>query len=147
MILLPATVVIFDTFVIPKVTRRLIICRASILRSIHSTDATTYQLCVCPTGRGKSLQFTTLAACLGRITLCISPLLSLGADQRTIKHQKNTISSSEFITLCKATIESFFTVIYASPQALITKAGPSSFLKFLLDHKHVLRMVVIDEIH
>ena len=54
---------------------------------------------------------------------------------------------SEFITLCKATIKSFSTIIYASPQALITKAGPSSFLKFLLDHKHVLRMVVIDEIH
>ena len=132
---------------------------ASMLRSIHSTDAATiYQLCVHPTGGGKSLLFTTLAASLGHITLCITPLLSLSADQ-TIKHdQKNTISGqneinsvhldkipkgdvSEFITLCQATIDSFSTIIYASPQALITKDGPSSFLKFLLDHKHFLKQM------
>ena len=105
---------------------------ASMLRSIHSTDATIYQLCVRPTGGGKLLLFTTLAACLGHITtICITPLLCLGADQ-TIKHQQNTISSrneiisvhldeipkgdiSEYITLCQATIESFSTIIYASP--------------------------------
>ena len=42
----------------------------------------------------KSL-FTTLAVCLGNLTLAITPLLSLGADQ-TIKHQRNTFGEHQF---------------------------------------------------
>ena len=60
----------------------------SMLRSIRTEERAIHQLCIRPTGGGKSLLFTTLAACLGRITLCITPLLSLGADQ-TIKHQQH----------------------------------------------------------
>ena len=63
------------------------------LRSERTEQSAIHQLCIRPTGGGKSLLFTTLAACLGRITLCITPLLSLGADQ-TIKHQHNTKTRS-----------------------------------------------------
>jgi hypothetical protein len=38
-------------------------------------------LLVRPTGGGKTLVFTSIAACIKGITLCITPLLSLGADQ------------------------------------------------------------------
>ena len=39
------------------------------------------QLCVQPTGSGKSLLFQTIATFLKGITICLTPLLSLGADQ------------------------------------------------------------------
>ena len=65
----------------------------SMLRSKRTEERPIHQLCIRPTGGGKSLLFTTLAACLGRITLCITPLLSLGADQ-TVKHQHNTNTRS-----------------------------------------------------
>ena len=39
------------------------------------------QLCVQPTGSGKSLLFQTIATFLKGVTLCLSPLLSLAADQ------------------------------------------------------------------
>lgn len=38
-------------------------------------------LCVRPTGGGKSLVFNTVADVVGGVTICICPLLSLGADQ------------------------------------------------------------------
>ena len=38
-------------------------------------------LLIRPTSGGKTLVFTTIAACLKGITICITPLLSLGADQ------------------------------------------------------------------
>ena len=38
-------------------------------------------LCVRPTGGGKSLVFNVVALLLGDVTICICPLLSLGADQ------------------------------------------------------------------
>ena len=48
-------------------------------------------LLVHPTGGGKTLLFTSVAACIKGITLCITPLLSLGADQV----QKITWKTSE----------------------------------------------------
>ena len=38
-------------------------------------------LCVRPTGGGKSLVFNVVALLLGGVTICICPLLSLGADK------------------------------------------------------------------
>ena len=38
-------------------------------------------LCVRPTGGGKSLIFNVIATVLKGVTICICPLLSLGADQ------------------------------------------------------------------
>ena len=54
-------------------------------------------LCVRPTGGGKTLLFTTTAAALKGITLCIVPLLSLGADQAK-KLIDSTQNAARFIT-------------------------------------------------
>ena len=135
-----------------------------ILRSKRTNQSPIHQLCIRPTGGGKSLLFTTLAACLGRITLCITPLLSLGADQ-TIKHQQNTKTKSRVMNSLHldevpkgdmqlvldsllATAPSSSILVYASPQSLVTKAtGRSAFLELILAKKHLLSMIVIDEIH
>lgn len=136
----------------------------SMLRWIHTKDTAIHQLCIRPTGGGKSLLFTTVAACLGRITVCITPLLSLGADQ-TIKHQFNTRAKSKELNslhldevpkgdmelilkslLCTAPSSSI--LVYTSPQSLVTKdTGRSAFLDFILQNRHLLAMIVIDEIH
>ena len=134
------------------------------LRSKRTEERAIHQLCIRPTGGGKSLLFTTLASCLGRITLCITPLLSLGADQ-TIKHQHNTKTKSTelnslhldevpkgdmqlSLNLLLATAPSSSILVYASPQSLVTKAtGRSVCLEFLLVNHHLLSMIVIDEIH
>ena len=135
------------------------------LQSKCTEERAIHQLCIRPTGGSKSLLFTTLAACLGRITLCITPLLSLGADQ-TIKHQHNTITKSTelnslhldkvpkdvqlILNLLLGTVPSSSILVYTSPQSLITKAtGRSAFLKFLLlGNHHLLSMIVtIDKIY
>ena len=136
----------------------------SILRSEHTEQSAIHQLYIRPTGGGKSLLFTTVAACLGQITLCISPLLSFGADQ-TIKHQHNTKTKSTvmnsvhldevpkgdmqlILDLLLATAPSSSILVYASPQSLVTKAtGRSAFLELILENKHLLSMIVIDKIH
>eukprot|EP00957_Ditylum_brightwellii_P209471 15361897-Ditylum_brightwellii.AAC.1 len=47
-----------------------------------------------------------------------------------------------------ATAPSCSILVYASPQSLTTKEnGPFAFLDFLLQHCHLLAMIVIDEIH
>ena len=68
---------------------------SSMLQSILTAETAIHQLCIRPAAGGgnKLLLFTTLAACLGRITICITPLLSIGADQ-TFKHQNNMKSNS-----------------------------------------------------
>ena len=138
---------------------------ASILHTKLDTDDDIHQLCVRPTGGGKSLLFTTLAVCLGNLTLAITPLLSLGADQ-TIKHQHNTFGARHIlnsvhldeisndvdmklaITEIERNINTFSTIVYASPQSLITtEGGPSLFLSFILQNPTFVSMIVIDEIH
>jgi Superfamily II DNA helicase len=47
----------------------------------HLLNSPLKLLLVRPTGGGKTLVFTSIAACIKGITLCITPLLSLGADQ------------------------------------------------------------------
>ena len=54
-------------------------------------------LCVRPTGGGKSLVFNAVATALHGVTLCICPLLSLGADQ-TKKLFSKTFSDCTSIT-------------------------------------------------
>ena len=135
-----------------------------ILLSKRTEERAIHQLCIRPTRGSKSLLFTTLPACLDRITLCITPLLSLGADQ-TIKHQHNTNTSGTelkslhlyevpkgnmplILNLLLGAAPSSSILVYTSPQSLVTKAtGRSAFLKFLLNNNHLLSMIVIDEIH
>jgi hypothetical protein len=52
------------------------------------------QLCIRPTGGGKTLLFTAVAYCLKGVTLVITPLLSLGADQMLNLHCNTKDDSS-----------------------------------------------------
>ena len=52
------------------------------------------------------------------------------------------------LDLLLATAPSSSILVYASPQSLVTKAtGRSAFLELILQNKHLLAMIVIDEIH
>ena len=52
------------------------------------------------------------------------------------------------LVLLLATAPSSSILVYASPQSLVTKVtGRSAFLEFILENKHLLSMIVIDEIH
>ena len=53
----------------------------SFILGCHLLTSPLKLLLVRPTGGGKTLVFTSVAACIKGITLCITPLLSLGADQ------------------------------------------------------------------
>ena len=90
-------------------------------------------LCVRPTGGGKSLVFNVLASLLKGVTLCICPLLSLGADQT-----KKTLAIVNRPSPPRV-------IIYMSPQSLSSKKG-KTLIPFLIRHG-LIRLVVIDEIH
>ena len=47
----------------------------------HCFDTRSPGFCLHPTGGGKSLVFNAVTSVLHGVTLCICPLLSLGADQ------------------------------------------------------------------
>ena len=119
------------------------------------------QLCVRPTRGGKTLLFHTLAAYMKGVTLCLIPLLSLGADQvnkAMIKTRNDpTMSFSAFhldelspsdlkeLMLLLAEVDAgTTTILYSSPQFL-TDSNPK-FVDDLLK-LNALRFVAVDEIH
>ena len=120
-----------------------------------------HTLCVRPTGGGKTLLFTTTAASLKGITLCIMPLLSLGADQvkkliANTTGNKSIITGfhlddipsnhlDELINLMKNYNPLKTVIIFASPQSLLKERSP--VLPYLISDECKLSMVVIDEIH
>ena len=133
-----------------------------ILDAVEKKESIQYQ-CVRPTGGGKSLVFNVLACILKKVTLCVCPLLSLGADQtkKTILNseglERSRITSFHLDELKKPTIskllKKFITdqhasntsvVIYASPQSLVESDHGSKFLSFLLSQK-LISLVVFDE--
>jgi len=132
---------------------------STILHAVQSNNSIN-QLCVRPTGGGKSLLFTVLARCFKGVTLCITPLLSLGSDQ-VRKLLANTRQSDTSITsfhLDEMSVDDILrletglmtlcptktVVLFSSPQRLI---GPASgLLKFLLSNA-IFKFVVVDEIH
>ena len=133
---------------------------SGILRGVDSNSSIRY-LCVRPTGGGKTLLFAATAASLKGITLCILPLISLGADQ-TIKLIDSTQSSAAFITafhldevpinhhqiLLHKLQEGDYSktiVLFSSPQALLNTNLP--ILQYLLSESSLLSMLVMDEIH
>ena len=65
---------------------------------IVSTNVPVKQLLVRPTGGGKTLVFNGISACLKGVTLCISHILSLGADltRKVMKSAENDDSVSAF---------------------------------------------------
>ena len=106
--------------------------------------------------------FTALSKCIGGITICITPLLSLGADQfrKLLKRtsSENTISAihlDEYNNEDLHEIKSFLTtynginstlIIYASPQRLTRHSTGASILS-LLQRRRLIRFIVVDEIH
>ena len=117
------------------------------------------QLCIQPTGGGKTLLFHTIACYLKGVTICIVPLLSLGADQvnKTMLRTANDPSTwavhlddlldddvSELLLLIKEMDDKTTVMLYSSPQFL-TERFPS-FIKLLLQSSRI-RMIVVDEIH
>ena len=125
----------------------------------HSFGSSIKKLLVRPTGGGKTLVFTTVAACLKGITLCIVPLLSLGADQFRkvlLKSERNRsitafhldeMSIDQIINLqsiISTMLPTKTFLLYSSPQCLKNKG--SAFLQYILLH-NLIRFIVVDEIH
>ena len=119
------------------------------------------QLCVRPTGGGKTLLFQTLAAYMKGITLCLIPLLSLGADQvnktmiKTRSDSTNSITAIhldelkrndlvELLSILREADDGLTTILYSSPQFLV-ESFPTFFAGLL--STGLLRFVVVDEIH
>ena len=113
-----------------------------------------------PTGSGKSLLFQTIATFLKGVTLCLSPLLSLAADQVN-KLMINTRSDDTAITalhldecelrdipdimaLIKNLKDTSTLFIFSSPQAITDKFR--SFSNGLITDG-LIKFVVVDEVH
>ena len=119
-------------------------------------------LCVRPTGGGKTLLFHTLAAYMKGVTLCLIPLLSLGADKvnkamiKTHNDPNLAISAfhlddeledadvKELLLLLSEVDDGTITIHYSSPQFLVDRCP--FFFEALLKIG-VLRFVAFDEIH
>ena len=129
----------------------------------HFTNVPIRHLCVRPTGGGKSLVFNTVADVLLGVTICICPLLSLGADQtkkllsKSDANQKaitafhlDELSNSAIGKLKRFLQSSAYLnsptsiVLFASPQAITTRYYP--FVNWLIT-RDLIRFVVVDEIH
>ena len=119
-------------------------------------------LCVCPTGGGKSLVFNTVSATIKGVTICVCPLLSLGADQSKKVLSKSgtnckSIASFHLDELSSTAIKALKTwlevsgnlastsiMIFTSPQAF--QNYYYSFLDYMIVH-NMVRLVVVDKIH
>ena len=129
----------------------------SILRS-YSDNIEHNQLLIRKTGEGKSLVYLVTGACIGGVTLCISPLLLLAMDQsrKVLKHLTNTVtvssyhldemSPSQLQKLQTSLIRlppSVSTFIFTSPQCFHNR---HQFRNFLFQER-LIRFVVAHEIH
>ena len=128
-----------------------------ILRS-HYDNSDHNQLLIRKTGEGKSLVYLVTGACIGGVTLCISPLLSLAMDQsrKVLKHAHSTctVSSFHLDEMSPSHLQSLqrsltklpshcSTFIFTSPQCFRNR---HHFRNFLFVHR-LIRFVVVDEIH
>jgi superfamily II DNA helicase RecQ len=123
-------------------------------------------LLVRPTGSGKTLVFATAASIIKGITICITPLLSLGADQSNkimekTRHRDKSIlsfhldemSNQELIKLHhffnspESRFASKTILLFTSPQRIVTRPGSGNDLLKLLIRKMLIKFIVVDEIH
>ena len=136
----------------------------SILNAITRNESIKY-LCVRPTGGGKSLVFNVVATIINGVTLCICPLLSLGADQtkKTLHLSEGRLHGrvtsfhlDELKPKCIRRLKNILidprnqtsVLLFASPQSLTesTIKNRHNMLPFLIK-KQLIRLVVVDEIH
>ena len=116
-------------------------------------------LLVRPTGGGKSLVFNTISVCIKGVTICISPLLSLGADQsrKVIQaaHDDRSVSSFHLDEMHQSSVKALLenlkvlsptqtVFIFTSPQAIVNRND--DLREYLIDNK-LIKFIVIDEIH
>ena len=116
-------------------------------------------LCIQGTGSGKSLLYQTLAAHFVGVTIYVSPLLTLGADQvnklmqrtsvpgyKVIPLQLDAVKTAEqlkhLLALVEGLQDSISLVVFTSPQTVTDR-----FPKFIESVKSKVSFVVIDEIH
>ncbi len=118
-------------------------------------------LMVRPTGGGKTLVFTSIAKCLGGVTICITPLLALGADQFrkfTTRTADNPTIAAIHLDEYTANMRSIYNftkaykaqestlVIYSSAQCITENRIGFSIINDLRK-RNLIRFVVVDEIH
>ena len=124
------------------------------------TNVEIRQLCVQPTGSGKSLLFQTIASFLKGVTLCLSPLLSLAADQvnKLVINTRGTDSTiialhmdesergddTEILDLIKNLKDTSTLFLFCSPQCIANKF-PEFFNSLIADG--LIKFVVVDEVH
>ena len=117
-------------------------------------------LLVRPTGGGKTLFFNTIVVCLKGTTLCISPLLSLGADQtRKVMesaHDDRFIvayfhldemsqeSIKQLLSSLKVLPSDKTVFIFTSPQAIVNHND--ELRDYLITNK-LIRFIVVNDIH
>jgi superfamily II DNA helicase RecQ len=125
---------------------------------LSSTEPPLRYLCVRPTGGGKTLLFTTIAKVFGGITICITPLISLGAahtskvlqmehDQSITSFHLDELSQAQLVTLkdllhSSRTRGKTTTILFTSPQAILRH-----YQQFISPFLSLIRFIVIDEVH
>ena len=133
----------------------------SVLMEHHSFGKPCRFLCIQGTGSGKSILYQTLAAHFAGVTIYISPLLTLGADQVNKLMQKTAVLNPSIIPIhfdsmkTNAQLDNFLKllkrvdshasiVVFSSPQT-ITDRFP--FFIDRLNELNIISFVVVDELH
>ena len=132
----------------------------STILAAHTTNTSICQILVRPTGGGNTLVFTSIAACIKGITLCICPLLILGSDQYEIPvaktSRKFSITGFHFYEWSPHEVDNFLLpkltalspshtiIIFTPPQCLLCSF--SNVLEILVVMK-IVCFVVGDEVH
>ena len=127
------------------------------LLEAHANNSSITQLCVRPTGGGKSLLYQVTAACLKQVTLLVTPLLALGSDQldKGLAIPDQLITAFHLDELHSKEIEQVLTkiktsqpdetlILLSSPQCIVGPASP--LISHILSTKQLM-MVVLDELH
>ena len=104
---------------------------------------------VMPTGAGKSICYQVPALVMGKITLVVSPLISLMKDQVSALNQagvhaaylNSSLTWAQYKKALSFAAQGRYTLIYVAPERLLTE----DFLQFALQAPIV--MVAVDEAH
>ena len=135
----------------PKLTYDLSPIQKQVIENVVERDNT---LCIMPTGKGKSVIYWMAAAELGGITIVISPLIALIAEQAqmlsehgySVLELHGGINAKKQMTILKqiANNELSPDFIFASPEKIATDGFFEYCLKCRNDDIHLM---VIDEVH
>ena len=129
-----------------------------ILRS-HADNIEHNQLLIRKTGEGKSLVYLVTGACIGGVTLCISPLLSLAMDQsrkEVLPHAPNTCTVVSFnldkmspsllnrLQIARRRVPpSVVIFLFTPPQCIRNRHRLRNYLL----QNNLITFLVVDEIH